>query len=395
MKAFYLQAFTITGRIVMRVFVILATTLVLSGCRQDVQSQQQIFGASEQGPGVQDSIAVGRLNAITRAVENASPAVVSVNVIQTIQTIDPFNDPFYSFFYGRQRARVRARQVQNMGSGFVISPDGYIVTNDHVAGKATVITVAFPDGRTFRANLVGSDPASDLALLKIDTDDPLPYLKFSSTGNPIVGEWSIAMGNPFGLFEASDPTVTVGVVSATGRDLQPQEGRLYRDMIQTDAAINRGNSGGPLLNALGDVIGVNSAIVTESGGSVGIGFAVPASKAARILTELRENGFVDRSYYIGLLGRTMTPRIARQWNLSPSSGVIVESVDPRSPAEKAGFQPWDIIVSVAAERIDTQPDFAARLYDFRPGDTVEIGVIRRGRSIALEMELGSQLDGDG
>lgn len=393
MKALYQQASIITRRIVMRVLAFLATALILSGCRQDVQSQQQFLGPPEHGTGVQDSIAVGRLNAITRAVESASPAVVSINVIQTIQTVDPFSDPFYSFFYGRQRARVRDRQVQNMGSGFVISPDGYIVTNDHVAGKATAITVAFPDGRTYTANLVGSDLASDLALIKIDTDDPLPYLRFSSNGNPIVGEWSIAMGNPFGLFEASDPTVTVGVVSATGRDLPPQEGRLYRDMIQTDAAINRGNSGGPLLNALGEVIGVNSAIVTQSGGSVGIGFAVPAVKAVRILTELRENGFVDRSYFIGLRGQTMTSWIARKWNLSPSLGVIVESVDPNSPAEKAGFQPFDIIISVSDDRINNQPDFATRLRDFLPGDTVKIEIVRRGRPITLVMKLGSQMNG--
>lgn len=372
----------------MRVLTILASVLILSGCRQDVQSQEQYFGSSERTAAVQDSIAGGRLNAITRAVESASPAVVSINVTKTIQTVDPFSDPFYSFFYGRQRSRVRERQIQSMGSGFVISSDGFIVTNDHVAGDATAITVAFPDGRTYQAGLVGSDEASDLALIKIDTDDPLPFLTFTDTSGPIVGEWSIALGNPFGLFEASDPTVTVGVVSATGRDLQPQEGRLYRDMIQTDAAINRGNSGGPLLNALGDVIGVNTAIVTESGGSVGIGFAVPSDKAVRILNEIRQNGFVDRSYYIGLRGQTMSSRIAQRWNLSPSQGVIVESVDPSSPAESAGFQPFDIIVSVEAEQVNTQGDFAARLYDFRPGDTVTIDIVRRGTPMSVSMSLG-------
>jgi len=377
----------------LKVFLILASTLFLLGCRQDVQSQQQLFHGSEGAENVQDSIAVGRLNAITQAVEFASPAVVSINVIKTIQSVDPFSDPFYQFFYGRQRSRVRERQIQNMGSGFVISPDGYIVTNDHVAGQATAITVALPDGRTYEASLVGSDPTSDLSLVKINTEDPLPYLSFSTSGNPIVGEWSIALGNPFGLFEASDPTVTVGVVSATGRDLQPQEGRAYRDMIQTDAAINRGNSGGPLLNALGEVIGVNTAIITQSGGSVGIGFAVPAEKAIRILTELRQNGFVDRSYFIGLRGQNMTARIGRRLNISQSVGVLVESVDPNSPAETAGFKPWDIIVSVASERVDSQPEFAARLYDFRPGDMVDVGIIRKGRSVTLKMELGRQPSG--
>lgn len=372
----------------LKIFTILVNTLLLLGCQQDVQSQQQLFHRLEGTENIEDSIAVGRLNAITRAVEYASPAVVSINVIKTIQTADPFSDPFYSFFYGRQRSRVRERQIQNMGSGFVISPDGYIVTNDHVAGGATAITVAFPNGRTYQARLIGSDPTSDLSLVKVNTEDPLPYLSFSTSGTPIVGEWSIALGNPFGLFEASDPTVTVGVVSATGRDLQPQEGRAYRDMIQTDAAINRGNSGGPLLNALGEVIGVNTAIITQSGGSVGIGFAVPAEKAIRILNELRQNGSVDRSYFIGLRGQNMTARIARRMNVSQAVGVLVESVDPNSPAETAGFRPWDIIVSVASERVDSQPEFAARLYDFRPGDTVDVGVIRRGRSVTLRLELG-------
>lgn len=372
----------------LKIFTILVNTLLLLGCQQNVQSQQQLFHRLEGTENIEDSIAVGRLNAITRAVEYASPAVVSINVIKTIQTVDPFSDPFYSFFYGRQRSRVRERQIQNMGSGFVISPDGYIVTNDHVAGGATAITVAFPNGRTYQARLIGSDPTSDLSLVKVNTEDPLPYLSFSTSGTPIVGEWSIALGNPFGLFEASDPTVTVGVVSATGRDLQPQEGRAYRDMIQTDAAINRGNSGGPLLNALGEVIGVNTAIITQSGGSVGIGFAVPAEKAIRILNELRQNGSVDRSYFIGLRGQNMTARIARRMNVSQAVGVLVESVDPNSPAETAGFRPWDIIVSVASEPVDSQPEFAARLYDFRPGDTVDVSVIRRGRSVTLRLELG-------
>jgi len=392
MKLFIIQ-FCMAFMKGIKIIPILAGTLLLLGCKQDVQSQQQLFRSPETTEHVQDGIATGRMNAITRAVEFASPAVVSINVIKTIQTVDPFSDPFYRFFYGRQRSRVRERQVQNMGSGFVISPDGYIVTNDHVAGQATAITVALPDGRTYQADLIGSDPTSDLSLLKINTEDPLPFLTFSNSGNPIVGEWSIALGNPFGLFEASDPTVTVGVVSATGRDLQPQEGRAYRDMIQTDAAINRGNSGGPLLNALGEVIGINTAIITQSGGSVGIGFAVPAEKAVRILTELREHGSVDRSYFIGLRGQSMTTRIARRLNLSRSDGVLVESVDPNSPAETAGFRPWDIIVSVESEQVDSQPEFAARLYDFRPGDTVEVEVVRRGRTVTLMMELGRRSRG--
>ncbi|MCH8277014.1 MAG: trypsin-like peptidase domain-containing protein [Bacteroidetes bacterium] len=302
---------------------ILGLAMIFSACGQDVSSQEQYFTPTPARTAVQDSIAAGRLNAITRAVEAASPAVVSVNVTQRIRTYarDPFSDPFYDLLFGRQRARVLERQIQSMGSGFVISKDGYIVTNEHVARGATAVTVAFPNGRTYPAELIGTDVASDLALLKIDTEDELASLTFSGAGDPIVGEWSIALGNPFGLFEASDPTVTVGVVSAKGRDLTPKDGHLYRDMIQTDAAINRGNSGGPLLNALGEVIGVN--------------------------------------------------------------------VEPNSPAEYAGFRPWDVITSIASKPVNDRNDFLARLYDFRPGDTVEVGIIRGAEPRTLVLILGS------
>ncbi|MFT5143312.1 MAG: serine protease Do, partial [Thalassolituus oleivorans] len=285
----------------------LPVVLVLAGCGQSVQSQQ--YRPPETSSTGAGDIGASRHNAITRAVETASPAIVSISVVQQIRYQDPFSDPFFNLFFRDQRTRMRERQVQSVGSGFVVSPDGYIVTNDHVAGNGDLITVAFPNGDTFRAELVGTDAASDLALLKVTPEAPLQYLNLDSATSPIVGEWCIALGNPFGLFEAADPTVTVGVVSATGRDLSPQDGRIYRDMIQTDAAINQGNSGGPLLNALGDVIGVNSAIISQSGGSVGIGFAVPIGRVVRVISELKEKGFVDRSYYTGLTGRNVTPRI--------------------------------------------------------------------------------------
>lgn len=374
--------------------ILFLAVFTLLGCEQEVQSQSQRSFGAEPGrnlPLVQDSIMFGRATAITRAVQMASPAVVSVNVIQTQRIrVNPYQDPFYDFFYGRQRARVMERDVQSMGSGFIISPDGYIVTNDHVAGEASKITIAFADGTTLPAELIGSDPGTDLALLKVDAEKALPFLNFEVGSDPLVGEWSIALGNPFGLFEASDPTVTVGVVSATGRDLQPQDNRFYLDMIQTDAAINRGNSGGPLLNALGNVIGVNTAIFTESGGSVGIGFAVPARKAIRVLDEIREKGFVDRSYYTGLRGRTIPARWARSLGLREARGFIVENVDLNSPADRAGFRPYDVIQSIAGEDINTQEDIVARMYEYRPGDIVRMEVIREGRVVPLEMQLGSQ-----
>lgn len=370
------------------------------GCNQQAQSQQQEPTAPAMAqpapPTVEETNAVvtnSRQNAITRAVEAASPAIVSINVIsvQRVRVRDPFfDDPFFGQFF-RTPPRVRERQVQNLGSGFVMSPDGYIVTNDHVAGNATEITVSFTDGKTLEATLVGSDPYSDLALLKVEPEEDLHHLNFATDAGPIVGEWVIALGNPFGLFEAADPTVTVGVVSAIARNLSVnRDGRIYTDMIQTDAAINRGNSGGPLVNALGEVIGVNTAIYSESGGSIGIGFAVPAEKVLRVIDELRETGTVDRSYYTGLYGQNVDERIARALDLDDARGIFVRNIDPDSPAEAAGFLPYDVIVSFQNEPVSTTNDYLARLYDYRPGDQVELQVIRDGEPRTLALVIGRQ-----
>jgi len=383
------------------VCIVLLTTVAL-GCNHEAQSQLATPTPSQSPDSaiadVNESVYASRQTAITRAVELASPAVVSVNVtgIQQVRYRDPFadffSDPWLEHFFGQgRRDRIQERQVQNLGSGFVISSDGYIVTNDHVAGGATRITVAFPDGRTLEGRLIGTDPASDIALIKVDPDEPLPFLKFSDDRSPIVGEWAVALGNPFGLFEAAEPSVTVGVVSAKGRNLEStRDGRIYHDMIQTDAAINRGNSGGPLVNAVGEVIGVNTAIYSQTGGSVGIGFAVPVERVTRIIEELRENGEVDRSWYTGLHVWDVDRRIARALDLSDVRGVLVRDVDPGSPAEQAGFQAYDVIVTVAGEKINNQNGIVAHLYDYRPGDAVTFGIIRDGIEQDLNLRLGRQ-----
>lgn len=366
--------------------------LVGTGCNAQSTDQTQPFERPDVDV-VNDAVSMGRQTAITRAVSKATPAVVSINVIsvERVQVRDPFesffSDPFFEQFFGGRRSRAYERQVQGLGSGFVISEDGYIVTNDHVAGNATEITVSFNDGTTLPATLVGSDEATDLALLKVDSDHPLPFLPFAEN-SAIVGEWAIALGNPFGLFEATDPTVTVGVVSATNRDFELKDRHVYRDMIQTDASINQGNSGGPLVNAVGEVIGVNTFIFTQSGGSIGLGFAVPAIKVKRIVDELREKGRVDRSYYTGLYGVDVDRNIATELRLQSIQGVLVERIDPRSPAEVAGFKPWDVIIGIDGEVIDNRAAFVARLYDYRPGDDLNVNVIRAGEIISLEMELG-------
>ena len=376
-----------------RVLIFLVAVLTL-GCQNSARSQQQADSPALPQPVVTltDSVHLNRRNAITRAVEAATPTIVSVNVIE-VQRIqyDPFanffRDPFFQQFLPQRRSQILERQVQNLGSGFVISPDGYIVTNDHVAGNATRITVSFPNGQTLDGQLVGSDEVSDLALVKVDPPDALPHLTFATDEGPIVGEWAIALGNPFGLFEAAEPTVTVGVVSAAGRDLGHREGRIYRDMIQTDASINRGNSGGPLVNARGEVIGVNTAIYSESGGSVGLGFAVPAAKAQRIIDELRAKGSVDRAYYTGLLFFVeVDDRIADALDLT--SGVVVAEIESGSPGEHAGFLRYDVIVSMEGETISNANDFLARLHDFRPGDTILCAVIRNNERINLQITIG-------
>jgi len=242
---------------------------------------------AQQSPSAQ--VEQSRQTAITQAVEAVSPAVVTVTVEETQRVRDPrlapYDDAYVRYFL--RRSPYREERVQGTGSGFVVSPDGYVVTNEHVVGEADAIEVLFPDGRTLSAERVGSD-------------------------------------------EASQPSVSVGVVSATGRDLQAEEkGRIYRDMIQTDAAVNQGNSGGPLVNAVGKVVGVNTAIYSGSGGSIGLGFAVPAERAARIVSELRKRGTVDRSYYTRLATVSVTSRISRALDLE-RTGFLVTNVLPLS-----------------------------------------------------------------
>ena len=375
---------------------VLLILFVLVGCRQPAQSQQipedmpppqRVEPPDEPGV-VTDGIYQQRQTAITRAVEHVAPAVVSINVIEVrqVRVRDPFsNDPVFEYFFGQRQGRVQQQQIQGVGSGFVISPDGYIVTNDHVAGNATKITVSFPDGRELAGRLVGTDPESDIALVKVEPEAPLPYLAFTESEDLYVGEWAIALGNPFGLFEAAEPTVTVGVISAIGRDFAPQEGRVFRDMIQTDAAINRGNSGGPLVNALGEVIGVNTFIFSRSGGSVGIGFATPAWRVRRIVDEVRETGSVARPAPPGLNVRALNARAARMLGLDVDAGLLVISVDPDSPAALAGIQPYDVILAVDGQGTPDSATASALLRSRRPGETVDLRVLRDGeeRDVAL------------
>lgn len=338
-----------------------------------------------------ESLASDRENIITKTVASVSPAVVGINVTEVRQVNNPFfnpffNDPFFQQFFGDQSY---SQEVKGLGSGFLISKDGYILTNDHVAGNAKKITVTLTDGRHYEAKVVGTDKVSDVCLLKID-ENKLPFLKLGNSGDIIIGEWAIALGNPFGLFDVNDqPTVTVGVISAKNMNLEPVDERFYLNMIQTDAAINGGNSGGPLVNSVGDVIGMNTIIYsTGSGkGSIGLGFAIPINKVKKIVDELKLKGEIDRNFYTGLGVQDIDEKIAAYFKLQNARGVIVNSVMKNSPAEKAGFKSGDVILALGDFKVSNRNNLLGILQEYRTGQTVEFTVLRDEQKLTFDMEL--------
>ena len=336
---------------------------------------------------VNDVLSGSRHNAITRTVALASPAIVGINVteLRQVRYRTPWgDDPFFRQFFGD---RVYTERVQGLGSGFIISPDGYVLTNDHVAGNAKEITVTMTNGEKYKAELVGTDQVSDIALLKIDAKN-LPFIRLGNSDDVITGEWAIAFGNPFGLFDISDkPTITVGVVSATQMNLRSQEGRVYRGMIQTDAAINSGNSGGPLVNSLGEVIGVNAVIYTPNQGSIGLGFAIPINRVKAVVAQLRKSGKIEREFWTGLEVQNVDTRVARYFGLDKAEGVIVSDVKQNSPAGRAGFRVGDILTAVNNERIDDESSLVGIIDDAKVGDTLRFKVLRDREHINLSLTL--------
>lgn len=331
-----------------------------------------------------------RQNIITQTVANVSPAVVGINVKEIRQYRSPWsNDPFWRQFFG---SGTYNQTVQGVGSGAIISPDGYILTNDHVAGTADEIVVTLTNGTQYKAEKVGSDLTTDICLLKIEGNN-LPYIKFGNSSKIIIGEWSIAVGNPFGLFSMTDnPTVTVGVISALGMNLNPLNGRYYMNMIQTDASINQGNSGGPLVNSLGEMIGMNTIIYTAQGsaGNVGVGFAIPANKIKKIIDELKKNGTFDRNYWTGLRIQDIDQGIAEYFSLSRARGVLVREVENNSPGEEAGINEYDIITMVDDFRVDNSEVLQGVLKDYKAGENVKFTILRDGEFINKTMRLEKQ-----
>ena len=334
-----------------------------------------------------DEISKSRETAITRAIEKVGPAVASINVEQHISSVS--YDPFFGFMYPRE-----IYPMKSSGSGVVISPDGFVMTNHHVIENADKVTVTLSGGDEYEAEIIGSDETSDLALIKLSGSD-FPYAELANSDDLLIGEWVIALGNPFELFSISNkPSASVGIISATNMDFGMQKsGKVLQDMIQTDAAINPGNSGGPLVNAMGQVIGINTFIFTDYEhfrGSVGIGFAIPINSARRIAEELRMTGEIDRGYSTGLIVQSVTRSISRYLDIPFVKGVIIVEVNQGSPADMTGLEPGDVILSVNGEDVNKPSDIRTVILenDFRSGDKVTLQIFRNGNYKKIKMKLG-------
>ncbi len=327
--------------------------------------QQQLLPAPDPSP---EAINTSRRTAITEAVARVSPAVVTVQTERVERTA---STPFDAFFGVRSGSQV----VPGLGSGFIVRNDGVIVTNAHVVAGATSVRVAMRDGTIYPARIIGEDELNDLAVIKIDAEN-LPTAPLGTSRGMLIGEWVVAIGNPYGfLLGNSEPSVTAGVVSGVGRNLTGRgDGPgVYVDMIQTDASINPGNSGGPLINASGEVVGVNSSIYTPTGGSIGLGFAIPIDRARRVAEDLLAHGAVRRPW-IGVKVQQSGATAARG---SLNTGAAIETIVPGSPAEEANLRVGDVIVRSRDRQIRNPYDWEAELLELRVGETVDL-MVRRG-----------------
>jgi serine protease Do len=350
---------------------LIAGALGVQSCREPETSGLAVAlaGAQTQAPQApiaraQAAIDASRRTALVSAADRAAPAVVSINVTSRQQTVP--RSP-WDFFFVPEGARL----VQGHGTGFIIRPNGIVLTNQHVVANAERVVVTLPDGSDLPAKVLGEDPVTDIAVLRVERDG-LPTVTLGRSTDLMIGEWVVALGNPYAyLLGNAEPTVTVGVVSATGRNILPggDQTGLYLDMIQTDAAINPGNSGGPLTNALGEVVGVNSSIFSSTGGSVGLGFAIPIERALRVADQIIRTGAVRRAW-VGL--EVEGASAMRNWK--SQGGVVLESVAPDGPAARAGLEAGDVLLEANGRRLRNYLDWEAVKLDLHVGDAVEVRV---------------------
>lgn len=323
-----------------------------------------------------------------------TPAVVNISSSRKIADSDgpdmpfafPKGSPFEEFFkpfleqQRRENGHRPMHKAMSLGSGFVIDPSGYVVTNNHVIDESTDIAVTLSDGTEYPAKLIGTDPKTDLALLKVEAKKPLPFVPWGDSDKARVGDWVMAVGNPFGL----GGSVTTGIVSARSRDIH--EGP-FDDFLQIDAAINQGNSGGPTFDMNGNVVGINTAIVSPSGGSVGIGFAIPSNLAKTVVAELRENGSVERGW-LGVEIQQVTPDLAKGIGLDEAKGALIANIDPASPAAKAGLEAGDVVLSFNGTKVMEMRDLPRLVADSRPGSKATLEILRQGHEKEISVEVG-------
>jgi serine protease Do len=308
--------------------------------------------------------------------ERVAPAVVYIEAekVERVQYRSMLDDPFFEDFwrfFGEPRGREQERRSTSRGSGFFITADGYLVTNNHVVENAEKVSVKTLDETEYEAEVIGTDPDTDLALVKVDKKN-LPFIALGDSASCRPGEWVLAIGNPLSF----EHTVTAGIISAKGRQLLG--GPTYQNFIQTDAAINPGNSGGPLVNMQGEVIGINAMISTTTGGSIGIGFAIPSDLAKKVVKQLREKGRVVRGY-LGVRGiYPVDEGIRKSLNIDVKQGAMVQEVESGTPADKAGMKPYDVVVEVDGKPVKDHNDLLIKIADIEPGTTIDVKVVRKG-----------------
>lgn len=338
---------------------------------------------------IEEKIKKERENAIINAIKKVQDAVVSITCIKTkyVREFSPFfEDPFFKEFFGELfPPRYYTQKIVSQGSGFIVSKEGYIFTNEHVIREADTIRITLPDGKVFDAKLIGKDYSFDIALLKIEGEN-LPYVTLGNSDSLVRGEWVIALGNPFGyLWEDSEPTITVGVISALHRNFKGSDKREYKNLIQTDAAINPGNSGGPLCDAEGRVIGMNTFIITKSGGFEGVGFAVPVNLLKKVLPHLIKYGEIKRGE-IGIEVDNITHEIKKKYGLKEKEGVVVVYVEEKSPFYGI-LKEGDVIKKINGYPIRNFRDYEIKTYDLLEGERIKILYKRDGIEKLVEKSL--------